>query len=116
MEVSSTGAALLRALGPHFEKQLQVQLAPAVQWLMSMVTQIPLEASETVQELCGPLGSKQIGGSSSSSPVFAHDVSFEMGIEVLAGYAAGGSEGHFKKPFTCPGTPAACCCPSWRSS
>jgi len=28
-------------------------LAPAVQWLMTMVTHIPVDASETVQELCG---------------------------------------------------------------
>ena len=56
VEVTSTGAALLRACGPHFEKHLQAHLAPAVQWLMTMVTHIPVEASETVQELCGYAG------------------------------------------------------------
>jgi len=33
----------------------EAHLAPAVQWLMTMVTHIPVEASETVQELCGCL-------------------------------------------------------------
>lgn len=56
VEVSSTGAALLRACGPHFEKDLQAHLPPAVQWLMTMVTHIPVDASETVQELCGYAG------------------------------------------------------------
>ena len=31
----------------------EAHLAPAVQWLMSVVTQIPLQASEVIQELCG---------------------------------------------------------------
>lgn len=56
VEVSSTGAALLRACGPHYEKDLQAHLAPAVQWLMTMVTHIPVDASETVQALCGYAG------------------------------------------------------------
>ncbi|CAE7763902.1 unnamed protein product [Symbiodinium pilosum] len=55
-EVLSTGAALLRGCGPHFEQRLQVHLAPAVQWLMSVVAQIPVEASEVIQELCGYAG------------------------------------------------------------
>ncbi|CAE7749778.1 unnamed protein product [Symbiodinium sp. CCMP2456] len=55
-EVLSTGAALLRGCGPHFEERLQAHLAPAVQWLMSVVTQIPLQASEVIQELCGYAG------------------------------------------------------------
>ncbi|CAK9081774.1 Hypothetical protein SCF082_LOCUS38897 [Durusdinium trenchii] len=55
-EVSSTGAALLRACGPHYEHHLQAHLPPAVQWLMTRVEQIPVEASETIQELCGYAG------------------------------------------------------------
>ena len=31
----------------------EAHLAPAVQWLMSVVAQIPLQASEVIQELCG---------------------------------------------------------------
>ncbi|CAJ1363007.1 unnamed protein product [Effrenium voratum] len=55
-EALATGAALLRACGPHFEQRLQAHLAPAVQWLVSMVAHVPNEASETVQELCGYAG------------------------------------------------------------
>jgi len=55
-EQLSTAATLLRNLGPHFEERLQAHLAAAVQWLMSMVSHIPVEASDAVQELCGYAG------------------------------------------------------------
>ena len=43
--------------------RMKVHLAPAVQWLMSVVAQIPVEASEVIQELCGHLVQQMDGTS-----------------------------------------------------
>jgi len=52
----TTAASLLRCCGPHFERSLQQLLPASVRWLLQIVQQIPVLASDALQELCGYAG------------------------------------------------------------